>query len=69
VTIDVSPVHDVKHEHDAPLLIDAVDDSISASPGAMTTVDWADQRLAHSLWVLREWANTEFKDRCRDRLG
>jgi hypothetical protein len=69
MTIDVSPVRDVEHEHDASLVIDAVDDSIRASPGAMTTVKWADQRFADALRVLGEWTGTEFENRRRDRLG
>jgi hypothetical protein len=69
MSVDVSPTRDVEHEHEASRLIDAVNDSISASPGAMATVEWADQRFADALWVLGEWTGTDFENRRRDRLG
>lgn len=69
MTVDVSPVRDVEHEYDALLLIDAVNESIGASPGAVTTVEWAEQRFADALRVLGEWTGTELEHRRCDRLG
>ncbi len=69
MSVDLSPMRDVEHEHDSLRLIDAVNDSIGATPGAMATVEWADQRFADALWVLGEWTGTEFEHRRRDRLG
>jgi hypothetical protein len=65
MAVDVSPVRDVEHKYDPRLL----DDAIRTSPGAMTTFEWAEQRLADPLRVLRERTRTELENRRRDHLG
>jgi hypothetical protein len=69
MAVDVSPVRDVEHKYDPRLLDDAVHDAIRTSPGAMTTFEWAEQRLADPLRVLRERTRTELENRRRDHLG
>jgi hypothetical protein len=69
MTVNVPPVRDVKHKHDAQLLVDAIDDPIRPSPGAMTTAERTEQRLTDPLRVLGERTYTELENRRRNRLG
>jgi hypothetical protein len=50
------------------VLIDPVDDAISAAPGAVTTGQWPEQRLANPLRVDRQGGIAETPERRRPRL-
>lgn len=68
MTVGVPRVRDVEHKHDAQPLVDAIDDPIRASPRTVTTVEWAEQRLADPLRVLGERTDAELENRRRNRL-
>jgi hypothetical protein len=68
MTVNIPPVRDVEHKHDAQLVVDAIDDPIRASPRTVTTVEWAEQRLADPQRVLGKRTDAELENRRRNRL-
>jgi hypothetical protein len=39
MTVDVPPVGDIEHKHDALLVVDPIDDPVGASPSAVATFE------------------------------
>jgi hypothetical protein len=52
-----------------PLLIDAIDHPVGATPSAVTVLQRRLEAFADALWVSPQWAYDERVGRKRDRLG
>jgi hypothetical protein len=66
--VDVAPVLDAKHDHLAPLLVDAVENTVSTSAGRVDTAQLTLQRLADSTRLPHERRGEELDHRRRNGL-
>jgi hypothetical protein len=69
VTICVGSGDDRNNTDDALSLIDSVDDSVGATPSAVTIAERRLQTLADSVRVVQQGSNDELVRREGDRLG
>ena len=67
--VNVAAVIDVEDVDDAGGFIDAVHDPVGATPGAVTSDQRTEQRLADTLRIHRECRIAEFQDCGGDGLG
>jgi hypothetical protein len=60
--VDLRAVVNIEDMDNATVLIDPVDDAIGAAPGAVTTSERPEERLADPVWIDREGGITELQD-------
>jgi len=68
-TVDIRPMLDTEHDDSVVHVVDLVDDTERAPPGAVDAFEFPLQLLAHAVRVLQQCAGNELDHRSGDSFG
>ena len=66
--VGVAAVGDLEHHDGGRGVVDLIDDSVLATPGAPFAVEWRTQLFPYPVRVVQEWAVDELESGCGDSL-